>query len=219
MKKELFLFILPLPLLLLAPLFVQSINEKELETDKKTYNTVSVSELKTPSQEEKGIVQEEPKLTKKEELHLKLNEIKQNNKKEWYIEYRDLVCEYAEWCKPPQTIFDAFSEEEVNLICRVVETECFEQDFDSKCNVASVVLNRYYSREFGETITEVVTSPYQFSYGRKSLTEDTILAVMYVYEIEDTTDGCVAFRSGKTPKKWYDWNLAFVDESGHGFYK
>lgn len=44
------------------------------------------------------------------------------------------------------------------------------------------------------------------------------------YYNEDTTDGCVAFRSGEKPEKWYTtetnyWTLQFEDDSAHGFYK
>lgn len=42
---------------------------------------------------------------------------------------------------------------------------------------------------------------------------------MYVYEIEDTTDGCIAFRSDKSPYTWYEWIYSFTDSCGHHFYK
>ena len=157
---------------------------------------------------------------KQEELQSKLNQIKTEEKMEWYLEYKELMNEYAEWCEASETIYDVFTEEEIKLICRAVETECYQQDFESKVNVASVIFNRIeHGGEFGKTVNRVITKPNQFAYGRKELTEDTILAVMYAFEIEDTTDGCLAFRSDKHPKKWYSWELQFVDEAGHGFYK
>lgn len=146
------------------------------------------------------------------------------DKKEWFISYKNIVLKYSEWIEPPKTIFDYFTEEEVRLIYKVVETECYDADFESKVNVANVVFNRYESGEFGETIEEIITSKNQFAYGRDVITEDTILSVMYAWEIEDTTNGCIAFRSGEKPEKWYTtenkyWVRQFIDDSGHGFYK
>ena len=120
---------------------------------------------------------------------------------------------------PPETIYDYFTEDEIRLICRVVETETYDQDFMSKVNVANVVLNRYYSDKFGETITEIVTSPYQFAYGRKNITEDTIWAVMYAFEIEDTTEGALFFHSNSKTNTFNGANYIFTDSCGHHFYK
>jgi spore germination cell wall hydrolase CwlJ-like protein len=119
----------------------------------------------------------------------------------------------------PETISDVFSDEEIYLICRVVETECYQQDFDSKVNVANVVLNRYYDGRFGETITEVITSPKQFAYGRKNIEEDTMLAVQYAYECEDTTQGSLYFHSNPKTDTFSGANFVFQDKAGHNFYK
>ena len=137
----------------------------------------------------------------------------------WYIAYRDIVCRYSEWFDMPATIYDEFDESEVRLICRTVETECYDQDFNSKCNVASVILNRYRNGGYGETITDIITGKNQFAYGREQITDRTLLSVMYVYEIGDTTDGCVAFRSDEKPDTWCGWQYSFTDLCGHNFYK
>ena len=85
--------------------------------------------------------------------------------------------------------------------------------------MACVVFNRLDSGKFGDTITEVVTSPYQFAYGRKNITEDTILAVMYAYEIEDTTQGALYFNSFKERKDTFcGADYIFTDRCGHHFY-
>ena len=185
-----------------------------------------------PKVEEVEEVEEIVKTTeeiKLEEFNIKLAEIeylKKENKEEWFQFYKNLTFEYVEWIGMPITVFDAFTEDEVRLICRAVETETYDQDFDSKVNVACVIFNRIESGKFGDTITEVITNPYQFAYGRKNITESTILAVMYAYEIEDTTNGCIAFRSGEKPEVWYInktktkyWTRQFIDDAGHGFYK
>ena len=139
--------------------------------------------------------------------------------KEWYIAYRNIVCKYAKWIDPPETVYDYFTEEEVRLICKAVETECYQQDFESKCNVASTIFNRYESDEFGETIEEIITSPNQFAYGRDVITEDTIWAVMFVWEIEDTTDSALYFHSNEKTDTFNGASYLFTDSCGHHFYK
>lgn len=110
-----------------------------------------------------------------EEMQEKMSEIDSNseNNREWFVSYKEITSEYGYILDPPETVYDYFTEDEILLIQRVVETECYDQDFDSKCNVASVVFNRYYSDDFGETIKEVVTKPNQFAYGRKKTLQKT----------------------------------------------
>ena len=208
---------------------VKNIEEKEKITistnEVKTIETLDKSEEPIKVVQTKVKKATKPKKTEKqikiEEYESKLEEIKQiEDTKEWFLAYKDLSFKYIKWIYHSETVFDAFTEEEVRLICKAVETECYQQNFDSKVNVASVIFNRIgIGGEYGDSVKEVITKPNQFAYGRDNLSEDTILAVQYAYEIMDTTDGCVAFRSGKLPEKWYSWKLIFVDEAGHGFYK
>lgn len=211
---------------------VTSANDKEEQIEQKIIyvKAEKIEPVKQNSEPKIVEVKEIVKTTeeiKLEEFNTKLNEIeylKEESKEEWFKAYKDLTFEYVEWIGMPETVFDVFSEDEVRLICRAVETETYDQDFDSKVNIACVIFNRIESGEFGDTVTEVITNPNQFAYGRRKITEDTILAVMYAYEIEDTTNGCIAFRSGKKPEKWYTtktkyWTRQFIDDAGHGFYK
>lgn len=141
------------------------------------------------------------------------------DKLQWFIEYNELISEYTEYLDPPETIYDVFSEDEVLLICRVVETETYQCDFESKVNVANVILNRYYDGRFGDTITEIITSPNQFTYCRENINEDTIWAVMYAYEIEDTTNGALYFHSMSYTDTFGGAEWIFTDDAGHHFYK
>lgn len=142
------------------------------------------------------------------------------DRKEWFLSYKDITFKYVKWFGLPHTIFDIFTEEEITLICRTVETECYDQDFESKCNVASVILNRTEEGgEFGNSVIEVITKANQFAYYRENITQDTILSVMYAYEIGDTTDGCIAFRSDRCLETWYGWKYMFTDNAGHHYYK
>lgn len=157
-----------------------------------------------------------------EEMQIEMLEIENiTNKKEWYIAYKQIISQYDDILEPPETIYDYFTDEEVYLIQRTVETECYDQNFDAKCNVASVILNRIEAGdEFGESVENVITKQNQFVYTRKNITYDTVLAVEYAFEINDTTSGCIAFRSDKKVNDWYDgWEYVFTDDANHHFYK
>lgn len=140
------------------------------------------------------------------------------NQKDWFVKYKEICDKYSYILDQP-TVYDYYTEEEIILMCRVVETECFDQDFISKVNVASVIFNRELNEEFGKSIEEIITKKNQFAYGRKNITEETILAVEYAFAICDTTGGCIAFRSDKKVQKWCGWEYVFTDEIGHHFYK
>ena len=154
-----------------------------------------------------------------QEMQEKMSEIESiEDNKEWFLAYKDIVFEYAEWIDPPETIFDYYTEDEVRLICRVVETETYQCDFDSKVNIANVVLNRIESGEFGETVEEVITTESQFAYDREVITEDTILAVMFAFEFEDTTNGALYFHSNKQTNTFCGKSYIFSDDAVHHFY-
>lgn len=72
-------------------------------------------------------------------------------------------------------------------LCKMAETETYQGTFESKCNVVSVAINRYYNGKFGNSVTDVITRPYQFAYSRSNITDDTKKAVNYVVENGDTT--------------------------------
>ena len=81
-----------------------------------------------------------------------------------------------------------------------------------------MVLNRIESGEFGETVEEIITIEGQFVYWREIITEDTILAVMYAYEMEDTTYGALYFHSNEKTDTFCGNEFIFQDEVGHNFY-
>lgn len=153
------------------------------------------------------------------EMQEKMKKIESiEDKKEWFIEYKKIIYEYIELIDPPETIYDYYSEEEINLICRVVETETYQCDFESKVNVANVILNRIDDEKFGGTVKEVVTSTNQFVYERKIISEDTILAVEYAFLNEDTTQGALYFNSNNKTETFCGREWIFQDEAGHNFY-
>ena len=56
----------------------------------------------------------------------------------------------------------SLSEEEFDLLCRLVSAESKGESFEGKIAVANVVLNRVNSPKWEDTITEVIYTPNQF---------------------------------------------------------
>lgn len=194
---------------------ILSVNEDFLEKDIQVLSCDEIQNLETEN------IEPDPTELIIQEAQGKIYDISViEDKEQWFIAYKKIIEEYKDVIDPPLTIYDYFTEEEIYLIQRVVETECYDQDFMSKCNAASVVMNRIeIGGEFGDTIEEVITKENQFAYWRKDITESTILAVEYAFQIEDTTGGCIAFRSDEKPDEWYGWEYAFIDDAGHHFYR
>lgn len=189
--------------------------------DEKEAQTIKIVELKSePIPQTVEIIEEDPYEIAVLSMQKEMDEIAKIEEKQlWFFKYKKIVDKYSHIIDPPETIYDYFTEEEIYLIQRTVETECYDADFVSKCNVASIVLNRFYSDKYGSTIEEVITTPNQFAYGRKEISADTILAVEYSFAIEDTTNGCVGFRCDEKPETWNGWIYSYTDDAGHHLYK
>lgn len=156
-----------------------------------------------------------------EEMNYEMTEIETiTDKKEWFIAYKSIIEEYSYIIDPPETIYDYFTEEELDLLFRVVQAEVGDEySFESKVNVANVIFNRFYHERFPDTLSDILAHD-QFSpiadgrYKEVEVTEDTILACEYAFTMDDTTDGCLFFDSNNT------LNYQFVfNDSAHNFYK
>lgn len=141
------------------------------------------------------------------------------DKKEWYIAYKSVIEKYKGFIDPPETIYDYYSDDEINLMLRCIETETYQSDFLSKVNVANVILNRLECEEFSTSVYDVITDENQFAYGREIISEDTVLALEYAFEIEDTTQGSIGFHSNSPRATFNGWEYVFTDNAGHSFYK
>lgn len=145
-----------------------------------------------------------------------------NDKKEWFILYKNIINEYSDIIDPPETIYDYYSDEELNLLFRVVEAEATAGGFYEKANVASVIFNRINHESFGNTLSDILVKK-QFScisdgrYLKVNISEDTILACEYVFMIEDTTNGSIFFEAGGNAHSAYA-DYVFTDAIGHNFY-
>ena len=157
-----------------------------------------------------------------QEMQTKMEGIEHiTDKKEWFLAYKDIVFEYQHILDPPETIYDYFTEDELDMFFRVVQAEVGDEyGFIQKANVASVIINRIENeRHFGNSILEVLTSD-QFCtvrtgrYKTVEVSETTILACEYAFSIEDTTNGALFFDSNGV----LDYDFMFSDKA-HSFYK
>lgn len=155
------------------------------------------------------------------ELNQKITEIESlKDKKEWFIAYKKIIDKYSYIIESPETIYDYFTEEELNLLFHVVQAEIGDEySFEQKVNVCSVIFNRLEHERFPNTLSEILVYD-QFSpiadgrYKEVEVSEDTILSCEYAFMIEDPTNGCLFFDSNNT----LDYKFIFND-SAHNFYK
>ena len=145
--------------------------------------------------------------------------LKETDKKTWFILYKSIQEQYSNYIDPSESVYDYFTDEQITMMQKCIETETYQCSFDAKVNVACVILNRVEHNEYPTDPIEIVTEKNQFVYGRNIISEDTILALEYAFMIEDTTNGCIAFRSDSSPETWHSWTKQFTDESDHTFYK
>lgn len=117
----------------------------------------------------------------------------------------------------PNSIYDDFTDEEIYLICRVVESETYDADFGSKSHVAEVIFNRLDSGGFGKNVTQIITSSGQFYYKRTNISPDTLLAVEYAYQYDTDVENALYFQRAKR-KKWRKSKWITSDLCGHNFY-
>ena len=180
--------------------------------EKAIKNSISEPETSVASKYDIYAIKSQEVLDKQEEL----SSIEDNE--EWFVAYKDLIEEYSEWVDPPETIYDYYTEDEIYLMQRCIETETFEADFDSKVNVASVILNRIESDEFANEVSKIIVKG-QFAFGRENISEDTVLALEYAFMIGDTTDGALYFHSNPKTETFNGAEFIFTDTAGHHFYK
>ena len=172
-----------------------------------------------PVVEEPEPVLIEGPLTRESMMFAEFEQLSQiENKKDWYLCYKGFLEDYPEFDRG-STLYDRYTDEEIYIMQRVIETEVYGKDFDAKANVASVILNRIEGdNNFPNDAMKVCTSPGQFVYSRKQISEDTKLALEYAAEIEDTTNGALYFNSMAPMDSWNGRTRIFTDHVGHSFY-
>lgn len=126
------------------------------------------------------------------------------------------------------------SDEELEVLLRIVEAEAGSEDEDGRLLVANVVLNRVGSDKFPSTITDVVfqrnDGVTQFSpvssgsYYRVKISDETVSAVSRALNGEDISQGALYFvsrkRADSSKMRWFDTSLTFLfQHGGHEFFK
>lgn len=127
----------------------------------------------------------------------------------------------------------SLSQEDYDVLLRIVEAEAGCEDIKGKMLVAGVIMNRVESSKFPDTVKEVVfqkeNGVTQFSpisdgsYERVKVSEETKEAVKRVLYGEDITEGALYFAARKhaDPErmKWFDESLTLLFAyGGHEFF-
>lgn len=119
-----------------------------------------------------------------------------DNKKEWFLAYKEIVSDYDTILDLPDTIYDVFTEEELDFLFRVVQAEVGDEEstFEQKVNVARVIFNRLEHENFPDTLNEILTQENQFTvvtnkkYKQIEISGEIILACEYAYQIESRSE-------------------------------
>lgn len=123
----------------------------------------------------------------------------------------------------------AITDDEYQVLLKIVEAEAPDEDIEGKMLVANVVLNRVEIGFGGDSISEVVFAKNQFEPAGNGRifkvvpTEETIEAVERVLDGEDISQGALYFiakaKASKSGTRWFEKNLQFLFKHGnHEFY-
>ncbi len=123
-----------------------------------------------------------------------------------------------------------YSQEDYDLLLRIVEAEAGICDMKGRILVANVIINRVESDEFPDNITDVVYQKSQFSPvtdGRLytcRVTGETVEAVDRALAGEDYSQGALYFMNrGRSQSKnvsWFDGQLTYLfDHDRHEFFR
>jgi len=121
-----------------------------------------------------------------------------------------------------------FSQNDLNILYRIVEAEETGGNINAKMSICFVVLNRIKSNQFPDTIKGVVFQRSQFSpisdgrYYSVKVTESTKNAVNKALYSKDFTNGAVYFCEPSLVgdmRWWNSLNCTYVNSSGQKFYK
>lgn len=156
---------------------------------------------------------------RKSEWLAKISDIE--DKREWFLAYKEIVGDYDTILDLPDTIYDVFTEEELDFLFRVVQAEVGDDDstFEQKVNVARVIFNRLEHKNFPNTLNEVLTQENQFTvvankkYKQIEISGEIILACEYAYQIESRSE-LLFFDCNNTLK--YE---KVMNDGIHNFYK
>ena len=89
--------------------------------------TPNISEIVTsPAYIEESVeLERQNKIT---EAQAKIAALDTSDKMQWFIQYKAIQDEYAEWIDKDETIYDIFTDDELNLLFEIVEAEVTGED-------------------------------------------------------------------------------------------
>lgn len=122
-----------------------------------------------------------------------------------------------------------YSDEDYQVLLRIVQAEAGICDDRGKILVANVIINRVLSEEFPDSIKSVVYAPSQFqpvmngSINSVKVTADTVQCVERALDGEDYSQGALYFMnrgvSGRNAS-WFDRHLEYLfAHDGHEFFR
>ena len=132
-----------------------------------------------------------------------------------------------------QVVYD-LSDDDMEVLLRIVEAEAGCEDEEGKLLVANVILNRMKDKAFPDTVKEVVfqqeNGVSQFSpiadgrYYDVQISKETIRAVSRALRGEDISEGALYFAAREHADadrmKWFDEKLTYLFvHGGHEFFK
>ncbi len=193
--------------------FMSTSKEKQTKDSNNVIKQTKTKEVTVEEKTELEIAQEEydAKLEKLNSMNL--------SKLEWFKQYKSLVEEYGDILgNKPKTIYDSFTQQELDLLFKVVQAEIGGYSFDQKCNVVSVIYNRLKDGRFPNQMSGILVG-HQFStisngaIYKVKVDETTVLACEYVYIFGDTTNGALFFDSNGRLNYMFLFN-----DGAHNFY-
>lgn len=205
---------------------VEVSSENQGDTTGLEKEEIKISENKnSDSNDSAKVQQKENKEEKQEEKKEITTGLKRNEKSEKdYDKSDDLVYKYNK--KMVRDVTD----EEYEVLCRIVEAEAGDQDVFGRILVANVILNRVrYKKEFANDIIGVVFEKNQFaptrdgSYYSVKVSATTMEAVDRCLQGEDYSQGALYFfmrsATSKSKASWFD-TLDYLFKYGcHEFFK
>ncbi len=218
MKKKI-LIILGIVLTILVSILVYLI--VDISNDKRKDNSPVITYEPIP------VEQEDPIEVVIHEMNTKLETISHiENKEEWFIQYKAIIDEYDWILDPPETIYDVFTSEELELLYGVVQAEIGDEwAFENKVRVANVIFNRLESEKFGNSLGEVLIAD-EFCtvrtgiYKEVEVSNTTILACEFAFMMEDMTNGALFFESKNSNVHGsYATETENINDEAHKFYK
>lgn len=167
----------------------------------------------------------------KYEFETKINSLTFENRKNDFLLYKKILDEYRDYSyiQIPLTVYDEYDIGGIKVFQKLVAAETTGGDFESKCNVASVVWNRLYSEKYPNNIIDVIyqrdgsvqfTPTYDGRIDTVEVNDDDVLAIEYTYMFGSTVYDCIAFDN----VKGNSWNknkleVVFTDSINHTFYR